>query len=285
VVADPVVVNLAGIVARYLRINFTGAPTNPAGQTVIQLSACAVYALQGTATQHLDFDVQDGTSFARHVASDMTSNRIDFSKGLLNKQLDNIPDGSTYGRPILSRLNGGKPLIDFSEAIHLNKNLDNMPNGTRAAWDSTTQKTAAVDASGNLLIKNTFGISGSTAGPTTSSTTYTVIPEITTTITTKGNKVLIVFTGTFTNNGSSGVTGVSNYLAVFRDGVQVTPDFLISNFSATFNNHFSFPITYIDAPSAASHTYDIRWKVGSATGVEVLGCILTSRTLQIVELG
>ncbi len=43
-------------------------------------------------------NIPDGTTYARTVASDLTSNRLDFSKGLLNKQLDNIPDGTTYIR-------------------------------------------------------------------------------------------------------------------------------------------------------------------------------------------
>src|SRR6185437_1404638 len=55
----------------------------------------------------------------------------DFTRAYLNKQLDNIPDGSTFGRPLLSRLSSGKPLIDFSEGIHLNKVLDNIGDGTQ----------------------------------------------------------------------------------------------------------------------------------------------------------
>jgi hypothetical protein len=43
-------------------------------------------------------DLDEGVTYNRVVASDQTSNRIDFSKALLNKQLDNIPDGSTYNR-------------------------------------------------------------------------------------------------------------------------------------------------------------------------------------------
>lgn len=78
-------------------------------------------------------EVPDGSSYARPIATDMTSNRLDFSKALLNKQLDNIPDGSTYARPLSARISSGKPLIDFSEAIHLNKNLDNVGDGSTYA--------------------------------------------------------------------------------------------------------------------------------------------------------
>jgi hypothetical protein len=51
----------------------------------------------------------------------------------LNKHLDNIPDGSTYSRILSTRVNTGRPTIDFSETIHTAKNLDNVPDGTRAA--------------------------------------------------------------------------------------------------------------------------------------------------------
>lgn len=44
--------------------------------------------------------------------------------------VDEVPDGSTYGRPWLSRLNGGRPWIDFSEAIHANKTQDFVPDGS-----------------------------------------------------------------------------------------------------------------------------------------------------------
>jgi len=47
--------------------------------------------------------------------------------------LDNVGDGSTYGKPLLSRLSSGKPLIDFAEGIHLNKNVDNVADGSTYA--------------------------------------------------------------------------------------------------------------------------------------------------------
>ena len=69
--------------------------------------------------------------------SNMDSNRrglIDFTQsGHLSKNVDNLADGATYGRPLLSRLSSGKPWIDFSEAIHANKILDNIADGTTYA--------------------------------------------------------------------------------------------------------------------------------------------------------
>src|ERR1700694_3602997 len=47
--------------------------------------------------------------------------------------LESVPDGTTYGRPLLSRLSAGKPLIDFGEGIHLHKQLDNIADGATYA--------------------------------------------------------------------------------------------------------------------------------------------------------
>src|SRR5258708_31002923 len=123
---------------------------------------------KGLLNKHLD-NIPDGTSYVRIVAGDMTGNRVDFSKGLLNKHLDNIPDGATYGRHVVSDMTGNR--VDFSKALLnkgalatknsvdlatadvSNKTLDNVADGTRAAWSTITQKNAAVDASGNLLLK------------------------------------------------------------------------------------------------------------------------------------
>jgi hypothetical protein len=46
------------------------------------------------------------------------------------KPIDILVDGDVYGRPLKSRLNAGKPWIDFTEAIHTGKNLDNLADGT-----------------------------------------------------------------------------------------------------------------------------------------------------------
>jgi hypothetical protein len=69
---------------------------------------------------------------------------VDFGLNHSGKQLDNIGDGSVYGRPILTRLNAGRPWIDFSEGIHANKHLGNIPDtATRfAAIEAGADKTA-----------------------------------------------------------------------------------------------------------------------------------------------
>ncbi len=151
-----------------------------------------------------------------------------------------------------------------------------MPDGTRAAWATTTQKNAAVDGSGNLLLKNLSTPTPTTSAPTTTSATYAVIPEMTTTITTKGNKVLILFSGTIANNTS----GALGKVAVFLDGTQVSPDFQWTAAGTGFGAEVC--ISWLDSPSAASHTYDIRWK---SNGAANMTATLLLRTLQVVELG
>ena len=78
-------------------------------------------------------EVPDGPTNSRTLATRVNGGKpvIDFSEGIhFNKQLDNIGDGPTYGRPLNARLSGGNPLIDFSAGYHLNKNIDNLADGS-----------------------------------------------------------------------------------------------------------------------------------------------------------
>lgn len=160
--------------------------------------------------------------------------------------------------------------VDLSRA-YVNKNLDNVPDGTRAAWTSGTQKTAAVDVSGNLLLKNIVTAVGTTASPSTASGSFSVIPEMTQTITTKGNKVLCIFNGQFS------ITAGVGDIAIFRDGVQISIVTVGSGASA-----FSIPLSVMDVVAAGSHTYDVRWFTNGGGTLTSSG---TNRTFQVVELG
>lgn len=82
--------------------------------------------------------------------------------GGIVSSLDNVNDGVSYARPIISRISAGKPLIDFSEGIHLNKNIDNIPNGAsyrrvvtgstgQNSLDNATFQAAAVVGSSSLV--------------------------------------------------------------------------------------------------------------------------------------
>jgi hypothetical protein len=72
---------------------------------------------------------------------------------------DDVPDGAlTYKKTLATRVSAGKPLIDFSEAIHLNKSLANVDSaastklgGIATGADVTSANTAAAIAGQGAL--------------------------------------------------------------------------------------------------------------------------------------
>lgn len=122
---------------------------------------------------------------------------------------------------------------------------------------------------------NVGNAAGTTVGPATNSASFSVLAEMTQTVTTKGNKVLVTFHGVFLE--TNGVCRVS--IAVFRDGTQISDT--VSQDLTGNALRFAVPITWIDSPSAGSHTYDIRWSTNANTATNDG----TSRSLQVVELG
>ena len=168
----------------------------------------------------------------------------------------------------------------------MNKNLDNVADGTRAAWDSTTQKAAAVDSSGNLLLKNILQPTPTTTDPTISSTTPAVIAEMTQSITSKGNVLLLLFSGTFAVS-SFGVSlaQVILKLQFYRGGVAKGDVYEISWKTDTLIIPLTATLCLFDQPAAGTYTYDVRWSLVSAAGVPVVQSSGTSRRFQIVELG
>lgn len=155
--------------------------------------------------------------------------------------------------------------------------------------DTTSQESAPVGAQAGAITSsnanpNVSESVGTTSAPSTTSTTYVVIPEMTVTLTTKGNRVLLAFTMSFVYSNPS-VTGNFLNFAVFKDGSQISSDYACSKADSSGVVVFQdmIAITLIDAPTAASHTYDIRWKTSSATyGIQAN---TTARRLQVIELG
>jgi predicted phage tail protein len=218
-------------------------------------------------------------------AVDTSGNKQAWTAGgpFANGSLDDVADGPGYSKTLGTRVNAGRPLIDFSEVIHANKSLDNVPDGTRAAWNSTTQKTAAVDTSGNLLLKNIASATPTTSDPSTTSSTYAVIPELTQNVTTKGNKVLIVGSVSAKCDPFSGTVNCD--VGVFRNGVQISPTYhciFANRASTTVGISWPICISFIDAPAAGTYTYDLRWR--SSTGLTIINDAF-GRGFQVVELG
>lgn len=201
------------------------------------------------------------------------------SAGKLTNADQIAADGSTYGRVVGTRLSSGKPFIDFSEAANLNKHLGNVadaPASGRAAWETATQKAAAVDSSGNLLLKNIAQANGTTASPTTASAVPAQVPELTATVTTKGNYVFLSFTVGFSND----TTGGSVFFKLYVDGVSTGEEYLGS--SPIISQNETVAGSWMVHPSAASHSFAVYWWVTVGT---TCTCNGTNRTLEVVELG
>lgn len=124
-------------------------------------------------------------------------------------------------------------------------------------------------------ITQRFTVGGSTSSPTRSAATYAVIPEMTLDITTIGGDVEINFGGTFA--GST----LGNYsVAVHKDGTIIPAT--LRSVTSTNNGYFqTLSLSYIDpAPSAAAHTYDVRW---ISDGTNVVTAVTTQRSLSVKE--
>ena len=208
----------------------------------------------------LDSDVADGATYGRVNNTALTTGNIDFAKaGFANKTLDHVIDGSTYARVKGTELTSGT--------------VAQLNDGTNVR--TAAHAAAAFDSVGNLTLKNITGVNGTTVNPNTSSATYVVMPEMTHTITTKGNPVLLLFSGIFQTSSGEGE------IAIFRDGSQVTTDYIVPTVSGG-SGHIPFSIAFIDQnPTAASHTYDVRW-LTVGTFITNVG---TTRGFQAVELG
>lgn len=101
-------------------------------------------------------EIGDGTNYARTVGTDLTGNRLDFSKNLLNKHLGNVPDDATSSRYAVLAVDANRrAIVDFSQT-HVNKILDNIADGVSFVRTTPNQRDgggrgfAALDANNRL---------------------------------------------------------------------------------------------------------------------------------------
>lgn len=139
--------------------NYTG----PFGETQVQGLQSFMRNSDGAPVRNTAWS-DGGFAYNSHTSDGLTAdaNALEFggrklarllAKGLPSDldQLDSVPDGVTYKRPFASRINAGRPTIDFAEAIHSNQNADNIGDGSTFGITTKTDRTnliSTVDASG-----------------------------------------------------------------------------------------------------------------------------------------
>jgi hypothetical protein len=124
---------------------------------------------------------------------------------------------------------------------------------------------------------------GTTSGPTSTNAAFVVIPEMTTTITTIGGSVLVLFDSGFNVQG-----GDSFNIALFLDGVevantrrQITLSFTITLGILTLDNQQPASThSLLTGLAAGAHTIDVRWANLAGTN----RATLTQRILTVKEL-
>ena len=117
---------------------------------------------------------------------------------------------------------------------------------------------------------------GSTVDPTSSSTTYVLIPEMTATMVLTGaHDVSIQFQASVENSGGAPITLT---IALFIDGTIRTNSQLIENVAIS-NNEESIGLNWSENLAAGSRTIEIRWKVDVGT----IQAISTFRALSVTE--
>jgi hypothetical protein len=243
-------------------------------------------------------DVLIGTCMAKVASGGGSVNVAIFwynsSKAYLSGSAGNSITGSTYATSrvvgtapasaafavIGATASGAATTTAYADAFNLalaHKNIDEVADGSTRIAPAKTRMDAAADASGNLLLKNINSPTPTTGGPTTTSTTWVDLEEMTVTITTRGNKVLIVGNAVVSHN----TAGCYVDIILYVDSAVVTQT--MSRYKSVAGGDYgSVAFCYICQPSAASHTFKIQWRVvGAGTATSLTTC----RNFQVLEEG
>jgi hypothetical protein len=95
------------------------------------------------------------------AGANVTETRIALqASNLTNHSQDDLGDGVTYARPLATRISAGKPLIDFSEMIHLNKTAASIPYASGASIESLRPAQAGADVTANNTAADTTAVNG-----------------------------------------------------------------------------------------------------------------------------
>jgi hypothetical protein len=240
-------------------------------------------------------NVGDGATFGRPLLARLNAGKpwIDFAEAIhLNKILDNIADGGTWGRTLLARLSAGKPWIDFAEGIHNNKHLGNVgnePGSGRCAWDTSTQKSAAVDTNGNLKLKNIAQATGVSGTVSTTTASMTDVPDMSVTFTASGNKIQILAAITVAMTATPPYSATDRCQAQMRItiggggvGIITQQDLAVDSGIGTVTLINIYETTTV---AGVSLTIKMQWLVAALTSPDTLIRVGNASILQVTELG
>lgn len=119
-------------------VNLDGFQMNAVDKKVISFLPrfAGTQMVAGTAAYANNLDgVPDGSTYQRPLATALNAGQVDLSKaGVISKTLANVADDSGSSRfAVLAVDSNRRPLVDFTQAGHLSKNLDNIGDGSTYA--------------------------------------------------------------------------------------------------------------------------------------------------------
>lgn len=117
---------------------------------------------------------------------------------------------------------------------------------------------------------------GTTDDPTTTSATYVDLAEMSVTVTTGANPVLILFSGSFKNSNIA----ATNNIIIDIDGTDQAESEREAHSRYVTLYEFEMSTTWLTTLTAGEHTIKIQWKASGAT----LTAIGDLRALQVIEL-
>lgn len=148
---------------------------------------------------------------------------------------------------------------------------DNMASDS--ATQLATQQSIKAYVDNSLPSRSSGVTAGSTSSPTTTSTTYADMTDMSVSISTNASaSVLVVVSSAISNTNSS-----LNYVALNVDGGSEVGEIRTGLNNSTGNITTSYLFTGL---SAASHTFKARWKTSAGT----LTAVTTNRTITAIEI-
>ncbi|HEV2194031.1 MAG TPA: hypothetical protein VGR55_00475 [Candidatus Acidoferrum sp.] len=258
-----------------------GITDNTAGATRLQSdnSGSGQWGIQGSPSFPLD--VAAGGAAAIRATGAAPSLRVDDTNSS-GRKYDFVSGIVSAGQFNITDQTAGSARIKMDSS----GNID-LAGATPVSGFITAGGGKVSDTSGNLQLKNVVTATGTTTSPSTTSTSFATIAEMTITKTFKGNPVIIVFTAPLNLQTMTGTNQLCS-VAIFKDGSQLSQEYQFTcGFTGTStvvtNYELPFVVSYLDQPTAASHTYTIQWRITN-TGPTLFN-LGTARTMQIVELG